>query len=327
LAWLLRKAGVNVPQAPIGGSDWAQNAGLMAEPKNKNSLASLLGDAAGNIAPILGYAKAPEIAGGINQMIRNANAPTPFNNAKKGQLGAVVWHGSPHKFDAFDASKIGTGEGAQAYGHGLYLAESPKVAKDYQIKLSKPDFTTMSDGSNISSGLQNLLSDSYSYLSKRQPNVTRFDAIQDVVEQIPKNSPFYKEAQQALRYPPKEGGSLYKVDLPDEQIAKMLDYDNPVSDAFRKPLSDAAMNQFGTGLTGTSGEKLYKDVIFNFKQAGHPNPTQAATDWLTQQGVPGMKYLDGGSRGAGAGTQNFVVFPKNESLLKILSRNGQDLGK
>jgi hypothetical protein len=116
--------------------------------------------------------------------------------------------------------------------------------------------------------------------------------------------------------------SLYKVDLPENAIAKMLDYDNPVSDAFRKPLSDAAMNQFGTGLTGTSGEKLYKDVIFNFKQAGHPNPTQAATDWLTQQGVPGMKYLDGGSRGAGAGTSNYVVFPGNESLLRILERNG-----
>jgi hypothetical protein len=37
----------------------------MAEPKNKNSLASLLGDAAGNIAPILGYAKAPQIAAGL----------------------------------------------------------------------------------------------------------------------------------------------------------------------------------------------------------------------------------------------------------------------
>jgi hypothetical protein len=52
LAWLLRKAGVNVPQAPIGGSNWAQNAGLMAEPKNKNSLASLLGEGAGNTIPL-----------------------------------------------------------------------------------------------------------------------------------------------------------------------------------------------------------------------------------------------------------------------------------
>ena len=29
-------------------------------------------------------------------------------------------------------SKIGTGEGAQAYGHGLYMADSPKVAEEYK---------------------------------------------------------------------------------------------------------------------------------------------------------------------------------------------------
>ena len=51
-------------------------------------------------------------------------------------VGAIkVYHGSPHKFDKFDMSKIGTGEGAQAYGHGLYYAESPKVANDYAQKL------------------------------------------------------------------------------------------------------------------------------------------------------------------------------------------------
>ena len=44
--------------------------------------------------------------------------------------GMTVWHGSPYKFAKFDASKIGTGEGAQAFGHGLYVAENPKVNPD-----------------------------------------------------------------------------------------------------------------------------------------------------------------------------------------------------
>ena len=38
-----------------------------------------------------------------------------------------------------------------------------------------------------------------------------------------------------------------------------------------------------------------------------------------------IRYLDGGSRGAGTGTSNYVVFPGNENLLKILERNGQPL--
>ena len=43
-----------------------------------------------------------------------------------------AYHGSPHDFETFDASKIGTGEGAQAYGHGLYFAESSSVADTYR---------------------------------------------------------------------------------------------------------------------------------------------------------------------------------------------------
>ena len=36
--------------------------------------------------------------------------------------GITAYHGSPHTFDKFSMDKIGTGEGAQAYGHGLYFA-------------------------------------------------------------------------------------------------------------------------------------------------------------------------------------------------------------
>jgi hypothetical protein len=48
----------------------------------------------------------------------------------------TAYHGSPHDFDEFDMSKIGTGEGAQAYGHGLYFAESEDVARGYRDALS-----------------------------------------------------------------------------------------------------------------------------------------------------------------------------------------------
>jgi len=48
-----------------------------------------------------------------------------------------AYHGSPHNFERFDLSKIGTGEGAQVYGHGLYFAENPAVAEDYKQSLSR----------------------------------------------------------------------------------------------------------------------------------------------------------------------------------------------
>jgi len=46
---------------------------------------------------------------------------------------------------------------------------------------------------------------------------------------------------------------------------------------------------------------------------------------LRQAGIPGIRYLDGGSRTSGAGSSNFVVFPGEESFLRILERNGQRL--
>lgn len=48
----------------------------------------------------------------------------------------IAYHGTPHDFDRFDMSKIGTGEGAQAYGHGLYFAESEGVARSYRDNLT-----------------------------------------------------------------------------------------------------------------------------------------------------------------------------------------------
>lgn len=42
-----------------------------------------------------------------------------------------AYHGSPHDFDRFSLDHIGTGEGAQMYGHGLYFADNIDVAKSY----------------------------------------------------------------------------------------------------------------------------------------------------------------------------------------------------
>jgi len=51
--------------------------------------------------------------------------------------GFYVYHGSPHEFDKFDISRIGSGEGAQVYGHGLYFADKDTVAKSYKEALAK----------------------------------------------------------------------------------------------------------------------------------------------------------------------------------------------
>ncbi len=58
------------------------------------------------------------------QMLESTLAMMPM-------AGMTTYHGSPHLFNKFRMDKIGTGEGAQAYGHGLYFAENPAVAKTH----------------------------------------------------------------------------------------------------------------------------------------------------------------------------------------------------
>jgi len=316
LAWLLNKGGIPV-QNPVLGSNWMAQKGLTAKPAN--ALAGMAGETLGNISPIVAAAKAPQIA---NALLRaeQSIAPTVANMAerymvKQGMIQpATVWHGSPHKFDKFDAAHIGKGEGAQAYGHGLYLADSPDVARTY------------------SSG---------SAPTVRQ-QVMPDGRVRIVDVQVP-------------------SGNLYKVDLHDSAIARMLDWDKPLSQQapeVRQALSDL-LDKYKTnppnfadlkaraakeGLTfktsddGFTGMLVNKDgqtVAFN---SGRDSITGEeayrglgkwvdAANELRQRGIPGIRSLAGGSRGAGQGTSNYVVFPGEENMLRILERNGVPIGK
>ncbi len=65
-----------------------------------------------------------------------------FKEEAPKKLGAegddlILQHGSPHNFEQFQLEKIGTGEGAQAFGYGLYFTDGSKIAKGYADKLSK----------------------------------------------------------------------------------------------------------------------------------------------------------------------------------------------
>lgn len=49
----------------------------------------------------------------------------------------ILKHGTPHDFSKFELEKIGTGEGAQAFGYGLYFTDGSKIAEQYAKKLSE----------------------------------------------------------------------------------------------------------------------------------------------------------------------------------------------
>lgn len=57
--------------------------------------------------------------------------------AKVARRGIEAWHGSPYKFDKFDATHYKSGEGAHGFGRGFYFADSRRVAEGYRDALEK----------------------------------------------------------------------------------------------------------------------------------------------------------------------------------------------
>jgi len=225
-----------------------------------------------------------------------------------GILPLDVYHGSPYKFDAFDASKIGSGEGAQVYGHGLYFAEVPDVAKGYQATLGHKgaldlEHEAIQRGIPLSREAQiELMRQSMRDMPPKitvknlqNANIEARSLDEDKLAGLVKD---YKESKQ---------GSLYKVDLPDEQIAKMLDWDKPLSQQSKEV--QAAMDrafQLHLGripqvnkdtFTGAQAYEMLTGGTSGMQ--GYENIAAQGSKALRQAGIPGIKYLDQQSRNAG----------------------------
>lgn len=213
-----------------------------------------------------------------------------------------VWHGSPHDFDKFSMNKIGTGEGAQAYGHGLYFAESEDVARGYQDALSKG----LKKDHLRAHGIGNFKLAGLNQFQKGvDPDVAyrdwvHWEGLQDTPEL---RAAFDKDWSE------RELGALYEVAI-DAEPEDFIDFDAPFA-AQPKVVQDH-FSHLARGRPGPDGDELARRI--------------ESDTWRREAvrgGVKGIKYLDQGSRGAGDGTRNFVLF--DDSLAHILSKNGQQI--
>jgi len=271
----------------------------------------------------------------------------------------IAYHGTPHEIKGgFDISKVGTGEGAQSYGHGMYFAENPAVATEYRKALSgRTDLGEQpSDAAFI-----------HAVESFREHGTP----LDQIPEEMKKAYKTISDKDIKLAIQATEKGNLYKVDIPDKDIPNILDWDKPInqqSDAIKKALglSEDKFAYFKIPATGTNyafapnmtGNELYKELT-------NLSKTQAkASELLNSLGIKGMRYLDEGSRDwrilhpdeavsgkwtvgkwPGGGketkyfdteqeakdyfnqnqTRNFVVFDPKQ--VKILEKNNQKIGE
>lgn len=307
----LRSVGVPVGNAPFGGSQWMRNVGLMRD--YQNPTAGILGESVGGVLPMVASAYAPQIAGGLLRMGENMRAPTPMNTATRGQAGAIVWHGGPYKFDPEpgapfgrlrSSDTLGTGEGNAAFGDGLYTAANKKVAHSYATDMLAQK--ALNEGRiSLKRGdvdLNWVYREAHSLPTSKTGFAKDFrEAVKVGLLERSDRKDFMRLVDDILEA--KKGGFLYKIDLPDDKIARMIDWDKPLYE--QTPAIREALKDFDPNLT-------VADLI---KQLGTNHAEK-----LRNLGIPGVRYLDADSRWRGTGSQNFVIFPGEEESTRVLNR-------
>lgn len=129
-----------------------------------------------------------------------------------------------------------------------------------------------------------------------------------------------EDKQVAGAFKPTAGGKLYNVNVPDDQIAQMLHWDEPLK---KQPVAQHAFAQLGISGDMTAGD-AYRALSARLGPGGHAPGfdgvgDKAASEALSAAGVPGIRYPASGKLSQGGSTaHNFVVFDSKHA--KIVAR-------
>ena len=263
----------------------------------------------------------------VDRLNQPGPMPTLYSNPIPGLMGPKkgikAYHGSPHSFDKFSMDKIGTGEGAQAYGHGLYFADSEAVAKSYRDALADGTERFFVDGQEVFSrnprGVPMDVSDPKTAAIVYAAREGRAKAARYFKTQGKWGEKALAElnGMKGLRIEAQSPGSMYEVQI-NADPADFLDWDKPLSEQPQK-VRDAL-----AGHTPLQRRRPYKDTDTGkelyYKNTQGLGGGDIATGELRGLGIPGIRYLDAGSRGAGDGSRNYVVF--DDKLIEILRKYG-----
>ena len=178
----------------------------------------------------------------INNSIPNENDLDKLRKKYNYQYYQSAWHGSPYDFDEFDLGAIGSGEGNQVHGWGLYFAKNKKVSVAYKdvlgakgsfVILNGEKWTTDNEGDWTNGEKKVEYGSALGYVfDELEEHGTKEKAIESLQKGLDKNryrDKYRNEAKKAIDILRKndasgvKGGKLFKVDIPN--IDTMLDED------------------------------------------------------------------------------------------------------
>lgn len=236
-----------------------------------------------------------------------------------------AYHGSPYTFDHFDLGAIGTGEGAQGHGWGLYFAQDKQIAKTYKDTLSHHMY-----GDNDLQFNEEALNKLYSTLSDKAHTEADYDKL-SVIENIlithteddvlnNSDEMFDTEAikwwkTQRERYLNKEykESTLFEVDIPEDDV--LLDEKRNINEQPKK-VQQAVRKMYRSLGYKTSALKYVTGKEFYDTVAAEKGGQKEASEFINEHGIKGITY-DGGNDG-----KCFVVF--DDKAIQIINRYNQE---
>lgn len=247
----------------------------------------------------------------------------------------LAYHGTPSTFAAEPGAPLGRfrgafrnrGEGMQGYGAGHYVAENPEVAQSYRDALA--NVGRPFEGRSI----PDFLTDAHAMarLSPEEQRALRHLAdMSGDAEMILDDAMFYGGTAEVLdkwlkagRLGPRGVGRMYEVDIPEGPFvdwdARLTHQPEGVAEAF-KSAAKASKKPFDASIDDRRGGSAMTDLLLangGARAGGSGYPVEISR-MLAERGVRGVRYLDQGSRTAGTGTRNYVMFNDDDLNIRAL---------
>jgi hypothetical protein len=224
---------------------------------------------------------------------------------QQGMLDQAAYHGTPHKFDKFSLDAIGTGEGAQVYGWGLYFAGSKEIAEWYRDTLTDARANII-DNSRLemegkvvdkdsedydfmleiqrAGGFEKYISVRQASLDTLAPDHPVYRARSKTIERAKALQEKYNNAD--LNYvtdiqKEKADGTLYQVDIPED--ADLMDYEakyNDQPEKVKQAIADLfnSIGQLDLLVTNPSGVDIYNFLAEAAAEGRQFEASQTFTD-------------------------------------------------
>ncbi len=202
------------------------------------------------------------------------------------------YHGSARKFAYFDLQHIGTGEGAQAHGWGLYIAASQDVAELYRAKLIEREaslagidansffynnqhYFMKGDGFYVSNNAANKETEGAKNLTREEYRDVYLAAV---------------EEDRAARERDEQKGQVYEVEIPENDVLldeqkRFAEQPKKVQEAINK-----LREKYPDIRTGHKGLWIYKDIVREGPYATEKENQKWASQTLLKYGIEGITY-------------------------------------